>query len=256
MKRVSAGGRFFPVGAALLLGFLAACAGTLSLPPLEPMIQGADYSGTETCALCHEGMVRDFEKTDHGRLFLSGREGVQGCEACHGPGSLHVEAGGGRGVHIVNPDENPRVCLRCHLTVEMQLSLQYRHPVIEKRMTCSNCHYPHGEDIYKPKGAFSAGRNHTCMQCHREQVRPRVFEHEALREGCTTCHNPHGSVADKLLTERDNNLCLKCHGQVATPGVVIIGDFNHTSFLTRGTCWSAGCHTAVHGSDINAHLRY
>jgi predicted CXXCH cytochrome family protein len=249
MKRVAAGGFVF-------LALLAACAGMLRLPPLEPMIEGADFSGTETCAFCHEATVRDFEKTDHGRLFVSGREGVQGCESCHGAGSLHVEAGGGRGVHIINPDQNPRACFQCHLTTESQFSLQYRHPVLEKRMTCSNCHNPHGQDIYKPKGVFATQRNHICMQCHREQARPRVFEHEALREGCTICHSPHGSIADKLLIERDNNLCLKCHGQVAAPELVIIGDFNHTAFLTRGTCWSAGCHSAVHGSNINAHLRY
>lgn len=94
------------------------------------------------------------------------------------------------------------------------------------------------------------------MQCHREQARPRVFQHEAMREGCVTCHNPHGSINDKLLTERDNNLCLKCHGQIAAPGLIEMGSQLHNTFLGRGTCWSAGCHPAVHGSDINSHLRY
>jgi predicted CXXCH cytochrome family protein len=256
MNEAPRSGRLFSITVFLILAVLAACAGTVTFPPLEPMIRGADFSGTETCALCHEEIVRDFAKTDHGRLFLSGREGVQGCESCHGAGSLHVEAGGGRGVHIVDPDRNPHACFRCHLSAEAQFGLQYRHPVREKRMTCSNCHNPHGQDIRRPKGAFASGRNLVCMQCHREQARPRVFEHEAPREGCTICHNAHGSISEKLLVERDNNLCLKCHGQVAAPGSVVIGDFNHTNFLSRGTCWSAGCHTAVHGSDINAHLRY
>jgi predicted CXXCH cytochrome family protein len=94
------------------------------------------------------------------------------------------------------------------------------------------------------------------MQCHREKARPHVFEHEALREGCPTCHNPHGSINDKMLTERDVNLCLKCHAQIASPGTVFIGDFSHTTRLSEGPCWSASCHTAVHGSDVNAHLRY
>jgi hypothetical protein len=59
-----------------------------------------------------------------------------------------------------------------------------------------------------------------------------------------------------MLTERDNNLCLKCHAQIAAPGTVVIGDFAHATRVAQGTCWSADCHTAVHGSDINAHLRY
>jgi hypothetical protein len=51
-------------------------------------------------------------------------------------------------------------------------------------------------------------------------------------------------------------LCLKCHAQLAAPGTIVMGDFSHTTRLMEGTCWSAGCHTAVHGSDINPHLRY
>jgi hypothetical protein len=26
--------------------------------------------------------------------------------------------------------------------------------------------------------------------------------------------------------------------------------------LPQGTCWSAGCHEAIHGSQVNGHLRY
>lgn len=98
--------------------------------------------------------------------------------------------------------------------------------------------------------------NAVCRQCHKEKTRPRVFVHEALREGCTVCHRPHGSINDKLLVENDSSLCLKCHAQLSTPGTVLVGDFSHTTRLAEGTCWNAGCHTAVHGSDINPHLRY
>ncbi|HMO65003.1 MAG TPA: cytochrome c3 family protein, partial [Verrucomicrobiota bacterium] len=83
------------------------------------------------------------------------------------------------------------------------------------------------------------------------------FEHEAMREGCVQCHHPHGPINRQLLTERDANLCLKCHAQVqGGPGAIIIGRTDHTSFLRQGTCWSAGCHTAVHGSNFNPKLLY
>ena len=39
-------------------------------------------------------------------------------------------------------------------------------------------------------------------------------------------------------------------------GQFVIGAINHSTFVSRGTCWSSGCHTAVHGSDINHHLLY
>jgi hypothetical protein len=63
-----------------------------------------------------------------------------------------------------------------------------------------------------------------------------------------------------MLTERDANLCLKCHAQNPSgsppPRTIFIGNVNHTAFLAQGVCFSAGCHTGIHGSNINSHLRY
>ena len=63
-------------------------------------------------------------------------------------------------------------------------------------------------------------------------------------EGCTVCHTPHGSVSPKLLIQRDNNLCLRCHSQVQDgTGSLAIGKFDHTLSMRGRTCWSAGCHS-------------
>lgn len=251
------------VGLVAGAAFLISCATIDRVVVAPPMIAGAEYVGMDTCGTCHEQEVKDFKLTQHSRIQMRVAEGDDveglGCEACHGPGSLHVEAGGGVGVAIVNPGENPEGCFQCHLETKAEFSLRHRHPVKEGKMSCTTCHNPHGEDIHLPSGQFVARVNDTCAQCHRDQARPRVFEHEAMREGCTACHNVHGSINPKMLTERDNNLCLKCHAQVALPnteGQTMIGKFDHSSFLGRGTCFSAGCHTAVHGSDVNSHLRY
>jgi predicted CXXCH cytochrome family protein len=252
---LGAAGLFFAV-----LVFLFSCTGARQDLVVSPpfTIAGADYVGMETCGFCHEELVRDFKYTDHSRLTISLKEGfeIPGCEACHGPGSLHVEAGGGLGEAIINPEQNPSSCFQCHPTTKVLFSLQYHHPVREGRLTCISCHDPHGANILLPKGTFVGRVNETCFGCHREQARPYVFEHEALREGCTICHQPHGSINDKLLIERDSNLCIKCHAQLAVPGTIVFGDTNHTGFVMQGVCWSAGCHTAVHGSDINSSLRY
>ena len=99
--------------------------------------------------------------------------------------------------------------------------------------------------------------NQTCAQCHRDQTRPFVYEHEAMREGCTVCHSVHGSVSAKMLVQRDANLCLKCHAQVAnSASALFIGKMHHDQLIKLGTCWSAGCHNAIHGSNINTHMLY
>jgi predicted CXXCH cytochrome family protein len=84
-----------------------------------------------------------------------------------------------------------------------------------------------------------------------------------MKEGCVACHNPHGSVNQKMLVARDANLCLRCHlesptipnaGQI-NASAIDTGLSNHNARLMQGACWSAGCHEAPHGSNSNNHLR-
>jgi DmsE family decaheme c-type cytochrome len=179
-----------------------------------------------------------------------------GCEACHGPGSLHSESGGNAHT-IINPGKSPQVCFQCHLDKRGEFNLPYHHPVLEGRVSCNDCHEPHRGNALRSGGTALLTEREVCMACHTAQLGPFVFEHEAMREGCSSCHAVHGSVNAKLLKERNANLCLKCHfQQQTTPGRIFIGDRNHTAFLSRGTCWSAGCHEAVHGSKVSTLLRF
>jgi predicted CXXCH cytochrome family protein len=125
-------------------------------------------------------------------------------------------------------------------------------------MNCAQCHDPHGGDVLKPRGGLAMARqNESCAQCHREQTRPFVFEHEALREGCTVCHNPHGSINRMMLVQSDSNLCLKCHAQRQQQGgEIFIGNAPHAARMRQGSCWAAGCHTAVHGSNVHPRMLY
>ncbi len=257
MKRLD----YFLIGIVAAVGcaILVSCMTTTRVAVAPATIEGAHYVGNDRCASCHVQKGKSFARTSHSRLVLreGGEKGVTfGCEACHGAGSKHVDVAGVGGQFILNPRNDAEACYKCHADIHALNNLQYHHPIREGKMSCISCHDPHGEDIQKPKGLLMASGNDRCAQCHREQARPRVFEHEALREGCTTCHNPHGSINDKMLVARDNNLCLKCHVQTASGSNVYIGKSNHTTRLQQGTCWSAGCHTGIHGSNINAHLRY
>lgn len=226
-------------------------------------IPGASYAGNRACLDCHTNYVRMFASSPHARIHLDpagGMAGQSGCESCHGPGSLHIAAAGARNL-IINPGKDPEACLKCHLATHAEFKLPQHHPVLENRMNCVHCHDPHGGDILKTKGGLAMARvNETCAECHREQARPFAFEHEAMREGCVVCHQPHGSVNRKMLTESDPNLCLRCHAQVhgsgAGGGEIYIGKVAHTTFLRQGTCWSAGCHSAVHGSNVDPRMRF
>ena len=247
---------------ALACFLLISCSTVERTVVVPPAIEGANYVGNKVCSECHTNYARMFPASPHGRVHVEGAKlaGQTGCESCHGAGSKHVQGGGGRGKFIINPRKDPTACFQCHLEIHAQFNLPQHHPVVEGRMNCVQCHDPHGQDIFKPAGGLAMARqNQTCAQCHREQARPFVFEHEALREGCTVCHSPHGSISSKMLVERDANLCLKCHAQVAGPGAagdIYIGKVPHAANLQRGTCWSAGCHTAVHGSNLNAQMLY
>jgi predicted CXXCH cytochrome family protein len=248
-----------------VLGTLAliSCATVDPTVMLPPSVEGASFVGNRACYDCHTNYTRVFPSSPHARLHFEGAPTVApaGCEGCHGPGSRHVAAGGGRGRFIVNPGRQPETCLNCHLETHAEFNLPQRHPVLEGRMGCGACHDPHGLDMMKPaRGLAMARLNEQCSPCHREQTRPFVYEHEALREGCTACHQPHGSVNARLLVARDNNLCLRCHAQTPGAGVaagqVFIGQTDHTGWLPLGTCWSAGCHTAVHGSNVHPRQLY
>lgn len=221
-----------------------------------PAIPGAEFVGMDECATCHEDITRDFKTAAHSRLLVKSESApILGCEACHGPGSKHVEAGGGAGT-IVNMRKNPDGCMNCHLDVKAQFNLPYSHPVLGGKMSCADCHDPHTGAATKGGGTQLARMNETCVQCHTQQAGPWIFEHEAVREGCTSCHSPHGSTNQKMLTERNATLCLKCHIQVQSPGGGLeIGGRNHAGFLGRGTCWTTGCHEGVHGSNTSHHLR-
>jgi predicted CXXCH cytochrome family protein len=236
---------------------VVSCASVSDVELAPPQIAGATYVGSAACEQCHQDTFHGFVTATHYHLKAPGTNAMDiGCESCHGPGSVHVQTGGVPQT-IVNPRKSPEVCFQCHLDKQGEFSLTSHHPVIEGKISCGDCHDPHKGSVIVGGGTALQSQNDTCAKCHTAQAGPFVFDHEAMREGCVTCHNPHGSVNARLLIARNATLCLRCHFQEqTTAGAIYIGNVNHTTFLSRGTCWSAGCHEAIHGSQVNDHLRF
>src|SRR5262249_48134009 len=57
----------------------------------------ATYVGAQVCTGCHATEAGLFGHTLMGRIAKT-QKGKLDCEGCHGPGSAHAKAGGGRGV--------------------------------------------------------------------------------------------------------------------------------------------------------------
>jgi len=140
----------------------------------------------------------------------------------------------------VSRGELSELCYGCHPDVKMNNRLFSHHPIVEKKMTCDDCHDPHG--TAQDKLLKGSTQKETCTRCHMEKQGPFLFEHADVTENCSNCHAPHGSVNKNLLNAAMPFLCLQCHAGHTlntTPGVKQL-------FTNRCT----DCHSQIHGTDI------
>ena len=132
-------------------------------------------------------------------------------------------------------------CFQCHKDRRAQIFRSAHMPLREGKLTCSNCHNPHGsatEALLKENSI-----NDTCYKCHAEKRGPFLFEHAPVRENCLSCHDAHGSSNEHMLKVSRPRLCAECHG--FGHGSVANGPKAVETF--GRSCQN--CHTAVHGSN-------
>lgn len=166
------------------------------------------------------------------------------CSSCH---NIHQEG-------AAKP--TPETCFSCHKDIKSQVNKQSHHPILEGKVSCNDCHNPHGMTSH---GMLRAeNNNQICYKCHADKRGPFIWEHPPVEENCMICHTPHGSQHGKLLSQKQPNLCQDCHldashftqawTQVNTWGNTYSnGTKTYTSpRLVGGSC--ASCHPTLHGS--------
>ena len=136
---------------------------------------------------------------------------TQGCEACHGPGSIHISRahGGagfpkminfGRGKSFSPRDDQVEACLACHRDEEGGTSVieWYSSSHNRKNINCSTCHSVH-EALDPMQDADQQVAK--CNRCHRKDIE----KHEHFEDSnidfdsmsCGTCHNVHEAFVRK-----------------------------------------------------------
>ena len=181
------------------------------------------YIGASTCKGCHEIQYETYAKTVHSKSHVRGPASQDACETCHGPGAVHVEKGGGRGVDIFTFDKKSEPaaktakCLACHEVMREQAFWNSSKHSAEN-VSCDNCHSPHrgGDKL------LNAEKSEVCYPCHRAiKAMVNKQSHHPVREGkvaCVDCHNPHGELNDRMLKASSiNDLCYKCHAEKRGP---------------------------------------
>jgi len=209
------------------------------------------YVGQQTCVMCHMQENANWAHTIHAKVFdLNPRNQLemQGCEACHGPGSAHIQ-NPTEPLSIIRfsrrsqqsiADQNG-MCLNCHRGGQRIFWASSTHESHD--LACADCHNPMANFSLRGLQARTS-INETCFQCHKTQrAEFSRRSHMPLLEGrvaCVDCHNPHGSTTEPLLkADSVNEVCFTCHAEKRGPFL-----FEHAP--VRDSC--VNCHTP-HGSN-------
>ncbi len=230
--------------------------GVKDRPKPDVLFKGAGKSE----ALAQTGACLSCHKQDAQRSHWSGSTHETrdvSCTACHQVHTAHDK--------VRDKRTQPEVCFACHKTQRTEVNRPSHHPVLEGKVSCSDCHNAHGSVGSKLMKRDSVVD--TCYQCHAEKRGPFVHNHQPVTDDCTTCHNPHGTVAENLLKVRPPFLCHQCHtphggfipqvigSQVigTRPGTVpngvpAAGLGKGTTNVTQGRA-CLNCHTEIHGSN-------
>jgi predicted CXXCH cytochrome family protein len=152
------------------------------------------------CGSCHTTGYSPNGNQDNlpGLVGTWAQDGVR-CEACHGPGGLHVNNPQGTAMRI---DRDAELCGQCHQRNEVapvkatdgfidhheqyEDLFQGKHAALR----CVQCHDPHKGTVQSRQAGEPTTRV-LCAQCHQEQARlQKNSVHTQMNLPCIECHMP------------------------------------------------------------------
>jgi len=259
--------------------------GTVSSAQVAP--PAAEYVGSELCGLCHAEQLSQLQKTGMAVLFDEKYPPEQrGCEACHGPGSAHVEAiseatdeeATRRAAQLIysftrgSTQENTARCQACHRQDEKQ-RLYDRSRHLGAGVSCVECHSPHRLNPLtspaRPPEALAAqfsvperpaerewlnnslvrdNQPGLCYSCHRDiEAQFQLPIRHRVNEGVVQCTDCHNPHGSITASELRATGTEACYScHVEKRGPFV---FEHAASRVEGC---TACHTP-HGS-INRQL--
>jgi len=203
------------------------------------------------CLGCHLNTAKHSE-----RIQSSHMKDTVSCVVCH-----TIHANGPAGLVPRAPAQVNALCTGCHQSVKAQFAKPFRHKIPENEMTCVDCHNPHGSIRQAMTQTFAANEP-GCFRCHGDKRGPFTFEHAPVKfEGCSTCHEAHGSTNPRMLNRHEVRLtCLECHSNLPAVGQTNANSaagvappaFHDLRSPRYQNCTI--CHQKVHGSYADRNL--
>lgn len=170
-----------------------------------------------------------------------------GCADCHNPMATISPKG------LLRTQNGYDTCFSCHPRTRVEFRKRSHMPLFEGKISCANCHNPHGSQSDGLVAADSV--NLLCYECHPSKRGPYLWEHAPVTDNCLNCHQPHGSNHLALLTATPPLLCQSCHArldtlehvpQLLTDSNLPVGAAPDERLMNRGC---VNCHSLVHGSN-------
>ena len=199
------------------------------IPPGDELHwQGINQTWNSMCAECHStDLVRGWD-ADQQEFHTTWKEDDVSCEACHGPGSSHVEWAEGKisseppaGLFLLDglgDKDNGKWVTQAETGLPVRIPARVANAELD---TCAKCHsrrrpltdgHPPGAaflDGYEPSLLLS-GLYHNDGQILDEVYVWGSFVQSRMHAGgvsCRDCHDPHSMK----LVEQGNALCIQCH---------------------------------------------